>query len=345
MKKKTRNLIVLCLCLVILLVGYNFLDTWKEKQETKVSQTEEEELIEVTEFEVADIASYSYRNSEYEIGFALTEEGYVNTEDAKFPAEESTVESQILAIAELEALLQVTGTDKAEYGLAEPQIAIEVVLESGTNRNFYIGDIALFEDAYYVLDVENDAIFLCEASIYDTFSVAWTKLVAKEEMSKPASDTIISVALETEDEAVFVLSYDETLEHPWQLTTADGTFDCDTDAVTDRLGNFSTYSVSKTIEYSCDDFSEYGLEPAATKVTVTYLVTDDAGVETEETLVFEFAAEETEDGVYYTRINHSDFVYGVTSFYMGELSEFELEELLYVEEETEEEADITLTEE
>ena len=339
MKKKTKNLMALCLVFVVFLGGYGFVDEWKAKQEAKESETEETEQTPVTEFEVGDITSYSYENSEYSIGFLLTEDGYVNAEDAEFPTEESTVENQILAIADLEALQLVTGTDKAEYGLTEPQIKVVVALEDGTERNFYIGDAALFEEAHYVLDVENDMIFLCDSLVYDAFAVEEQELLAKEEMRKPAADDITYVSMKMGGETVFTVTYDETLERPWQLTTVDGTFDGDTDAVTDWLSVYGSYSVSEVIEYACNDFSAYGLEPAAINVTVRYLVTDEAGTQTEETLVFEIAANETEDGLYYTRINGSDYVYSITNYYMTELTEFVLDDLMYIEETVEEETE------
>lgn len=344
MKKKTKNLVMLCLVFVILLGGYGFVDEWKTKQEAKEQEVEETERIEVTEFEVSDIASYFYENAEYSVGFRLTEDGYLNAEDAAFPTKESTIETQILTIADLEALQLVTGTEKEEYGLTEPQLKVLVVLEDGTERNFYVGDAALFEDAHYVLDVENDVIFLCDSLLYDSFVVEKHELLEMEEMKKPTTEEITFVSIEMDGEAVLAVTYDETLERPWQLTTADGTFDGDTDAVTDWLSVYGSYSVSKAVEYSCNDFSVYGLNPAAIRVTVRYLTTDEAGARSEETLVFEFAADETEDGLYYTRINGSDYVYEVTSYYKTELTEFVLEDLLYIEETDEEETEESFSE-
>ena len=347
MKKKTKKLIALSLTLVCLLGVYFGVDEWKARQEAKESETEEVQTITVTGFQIAEIASYTYENSAYEIGFALTQDGYVNTEDATFPVVESTVESQLAAIAGLEALQVVTGEDKAEYGLNEPQVKITVYLEEGTNRQFHIGDKALFEDAYYVLDVEQNTIYLCESSFMDVFSVEWSDFVAKEEMVKPAADTITMVAIETDGEAVFGIKYEEAMEQPWQITTPDGTFAGDTDAVTTWLGAYSSYLVNKAVTYHCTDFSQYNLEPAATKATIRYTETMEDGTTQERTLVFEFAAEETEDGIFYTRINGSEYVYGVTSYYKSELTEYVLEELLYVEdvEETTETEESTTTEE
>ncbi len=180
MKKKTKNLLVLVLFLAVLVGGYFALDlipedTGEEEQDTAV------EPVEVTEFATEDIAFYCYYNSVYEMGFNITEEGYTHYRDELFPANADSVENQLAAVGNLTALQVVEGTDKAEYGLDSPQTTIAVTLKDGTERTFFIGDSALFEAADYLLDVENNVIYLIEEDLYDEFNVEEEAMKLQEE--------------------------------------------------------------------------------------------------------------------------------------------------------------------
>lgn len=350
MKKKTKNLLVLVAVLVLLIGGYFALELIPEdtgEEEDTVTET-----IEVTEFSREDIASYSYYNSAYEIGFEVTEDGYAHWQDELFPVNATGVEAQLTAVGDLTALQVVDGTDKSEYGLDSPQVTIALTLKDGTERTFFIGDSALFEAADYLLDVENNIIYLIEETLYSKFTYDWTELVEKEEFSKPTTDQILDVTVETAGVETFSITYDETKEQPWQLTTTEGTFDGDSDAVLDAIGAFDSYIVKATVEYNCSDFSQYGLEEPVTKVTVHYTEADEAVAEDTEavagetkTLTFEFGNVDSDADVAYVRINGSSFVYTMSEYYSESVSVFDLETLKYQPEEVTEDTAETTTEE
>ncbi len=332
MKKKTKQLLILCAVFLLLLIGYELLDVWQEHQEEKETETETEEIA-ITDFISSEVTAYHYKNGEYEIGFTINGTDYINSEESAFPVNKTTVATQILTISNLQALQIVTNTDKSEFGLDDPEITITVLLSDGRERNFYVGDRALFEDGYYVLDVENDVIYLAEEAVYTEFTEEWSALLAMEEMQKPTADQIVELSLEKNGEQTLLLTYDETQEIPWKIVAGEEELDGDSDGISTALGVFKNYSVKSAVTYCCEDFSAYGLSPAETVVSVTYLVTEEDGEERKETLRFEFSEEE--EGIYYVRINESDYVYKMTSYYKENLTDFSAEELKAEEIETE----------
>lgn len=332
MKKKTKSLLLLVVLLVVLTGGYFALDFLPEATEEETDTTTEP--VEVTEFSAEDIAFYCYNNSTYEMGFNITDEGYVHYKDEAFPLNASGVDAQLAAIGNLEALQMVEGTDKSEYGLDSPQITIAVLLKDGTERTFYIGDSALFEAADYLLDVENSIIYLVEEDLYDEFNCTWSSMVLQEEKVSVSSDCILDVTVEIDGVQTMYIAYDETRENPWQLTTAGGTFDGDSEAVTDAIGIYHSYSLGTTIEYACTDFSRYGLDEPITVVTVRYTEEGETEIQT---LKFEFGNVNADSGVSYVRMNGSSYVYGMSEYYAEGMSVFELEDLKYQAEESTEE--------
>ena len=331
MKKKTRNLLLLLALLLVVGAGYFAIDLIPE--ETVEEEETVDETIKIADFSADKIEFYCYSNSEYEMGFNITEDGYVHYKDEAFPVNTASVEKQLSAMESMTALQVIDSTDKAEYGLDVPSITLAVTLIDGTERTFFFGDLAPLYEGYYVLDVENNVIYLAESTLYNQLDSLWSSMVQQEEMVKPAVEQIVDVTVETAGVTTTYITYDETKEQPWQLTTPDGTFDGDTDAVTTALGAYSAYSLLSTIEYNCTDFAQYGLEEPVTTVTVRYTDSEDANVKS---LVFEFGNIDTENNnVSYVRINGSDYVYSMSEYYAESVSVFTAEELKYQPETTE----------
>ena len=198
MKKKTKKLIWLVLFFIVLLAGYFALDYLPEKTEEDVAETVAE-TIAVTTFSEEDIVSYRYSNADHEMELAVTEDGYVNTADALFEVNGDKAAAQISAIANLTALQKIDNTDKSEYGLDAPEITITVTLSDGTERNLYIGDSALFEAADYLLDVENDSIYLIDETLYSAFNCTLEEMEVQEEVEATEETEVTDEAQETEE--------------------------------------------------------------------------------------------------------------------------------------------------
>lgn len=334
MKKKTKNLMVLLILLVVLVAGYFAVDLLPEN--TAETETFETESIPVADFTEEEIASYCYNNGDYEMGFLVTAEGYVHYREEAFPVNASAVDKQISAIAGLTALQKTDSTDKAEYGLDMPGITVAVTLTDQTERTFFFGDRALFEDAYYLLDVEQNVIYLAESELYKQLQTSWSMMVQPEEKVLVSTEQIMDVAVETAGVQTMVISYDETKEQPWQLTTPEGTCDGDSEAVLAALGAFKSYDFSSTIEYACTDFAKYGLDRPITTVTVRYTEEESGEVNS---LVFEFGNIDAETEEAYVRVNGSPYVYSMTEYEAEAVSVFDTELLKYQPEEAVEETE------
>lgn len=321
MKKKTKTLLVLVAMFVLLIGGYFALDFLPEDA---VDEDIIEETIEVAEFTAEDIAFFCYKNPDYEMGFTCTEEGYVHYEDEAFPVNADVVEMQLAVIGTLTALRKLDGTDRAEYGLDTPSVTVAVTLKDGTERTFFVGDKALFEEGYYLLDVENNTIYLTDTELYEQFTCGWSSLVQQEEKVLVASEQILDVTVENAGVQTMYIFYEEGKEHPWQITTSEGTFDGDSSAVSDALEAYNSYSLMSTLEYNCDDFAQYGLEEPVTTVMVHYTEEESTEVKT---LLFEFGLVDAETNVSYVRLNGSSYVYGISEYYAESLSVFDVEEL------------------
>lgn len=327
MKKKTKQLFVLACVMLCLLAAYLILPSLLEREdkEEEVGQ----EILDVTEFATEDIASYRYKNEAYEIGFLVTEDGCVNTEDAAFPVNLTTTAGQLVELGTMTYLQIVDNTNKEDFNLANPPITMSVTLKDGSERNFAIGDPAPFDDAYYLLDVEKDIIYLVETDVYSEFATTWTTLVEREEIVSVAADQMIDVTVESDEFEPITVTYDETQEYPWQLEAQTGRYAGNAEAVLEKLGIYSSYIFRYVYEYDVQDLSKYGLTEPSTTVTVRYYEKDANGALTDEvnTLVLEFGSQNVEDDIYYARMNGSSYVYGMSTSYTQKVAQYVVEEL------------------
>ena len=94
MEKKTKNLLVLAGVIVVLLIGYVAM-TFFLKADAKQQEEAKKANLKIIEFKTEDISFYSYENTEYEVGFHVTETGYVHYEDETFPMSEVKLDSQL----------------------------------------------------------------------------------------------------------------------------------------------------------------------------------------------------------------------------------------------------------
>lgn len=334
MKKKTKHLLVLACILICLLIAYLVIPSFMENNEDTEDGETNQEVLDVTEFSTEDIASYSYKNENYEISFLVTDDGCVNTEDANFPVNLSTVAGQLTLLGDMTYLTVVDNTNKEDFNLVNPPVTMTVTLKDGSVRNFAIGDQAPYDSNFYLLDVDKDIIYLVGIDLYSEFTTTWTTLVNKETVVSVATDQIIDVTVESDEFQPITITYDETLEYPWQLSTQEGTFAGDSDLITEKLGIFNTYIFRYVYEYDVQDLDQYGLTDPSTTVTVRYYEKDADGNLTQEigTLTLEYGDQNTTDDIYYARMNGSSYVYGMSTSYTQKVAQYVLDELKYTSE-------------
>ena len=184
MKKKTKNLVLLAVLLMVVTVGYFAIDLIPEKT---VEEQNVEETVKIADFTAEDIVFYCYSNSNYELGFNITENGYVHYKDEAFQADTAAVEAQLTALEGLTAVKKIDSTEKEEYGLDVPSVTVAVTLSDGRARTFFFGDSAPIANGYYLLDVENNVIYLVESSVYLQFDRSLSSMEQQEDTE--ASET------------------------------------------------------------------------------------------------------------------------------------------------------------
>ncbi len=113
-----------------------------------------------------------------------------------------------------EAIIEENCTDLAKFGLAEPEITVDIAYETGTEYRMFIGNEAPTGDVSYVMIDGIDTVFTVRNSALANYSKTTMELVEKTILKNPdTTPTVKKLTVSREDtEKDLVLEYDITSE-------------------------------------------------------------------------------------------------------------------------------------
>jgi hypothetical protein len=113
-----------------------------------------------------------------------------------------------------EAIIEENCTDLAKFGLAEPEITVDIVYETGTEYRMFIGNEAPTGDVSYVMIDGIDTVYTVRNSALANYSKTAMELVEKTILKNPdTAPTVKKLTVSREDtEKDLVLEYDITSE-------------------------------------------------------------------------------------------------------------------------------------
>lgn len=316
-KKRKKFFFVLFLLLLLagLVGGYFLAVKLREKKETQKADEEEKQLAEnkketflISDYTFYEVSSIEYTNQEGTFGLykTVTENGNVwhRTGDDEFPVKNEKILFIIGSFCRMLGTTKIPGAeaDLSEYGIKDSNLKVKITLDDGRTQSFRFGNKAPYSEGYYLLDETSGDVFVVDTDIFNEFSTKEIELVEPGDFPTTTKETILKVTVEQEGK--------EPIEY-LPLTGADGTvtypqifYDCE------------KFIATTLQDYRCEDYSIYGLSPAKATLTVEYLEgkLDENGEQSfsDKSIVVEFG-DKTESGNTYIRVNHSDFVFIMTS--------------------------------
>lgn len=113
-----------------------------------------------------------------------------------------------------EAIIEENCNDLAKFGLAEPEITVDIVYETGTEYRMFIGDEAPTGDVSYVMIDGIDTVYTVRNSALANYSKTQMELVERTILKSPdVVPTVKKLTISREGtEKDIVLEYDETSE-------------------------------------------------------------------------------------------------------------------------------------
>ncbi len=188
MKKQKKQLIALCILLLICIVAWVGLTKWNKSQEQKKQEEEESSKVTVTDVNTEDVNAFSYQYNNETLSFVKEDDTWYYEADKSISLDQDTMETLIATTAQLTAEQEIKDyEDLSEYGLETPSNTITLTTGDGTTT-LLIGNKNDMLSQYYVKTNQSDSIYLAGSAVYTTYQKGIADLTVTESTEKSATE-------------------------------------------------------------------------------------------------------------------------------------------------------------
>lgn len=188
MKKQKKQLIALCILLLICIVAWVGLTKWNKSQEQKKQEEEEVSKVMVTDITTEDINAFSYQYNNETLSFVKEDGTWYYEADKSISLDQNTMETLVATAAQLTAEQKIKDyEDLSEYGLDTPSNTITLTTGDGTTT-LLIGNKNDMLSQYYVKTDQSDSIYLAGSAVYTTYQKGIADLTVTESTEESATE-------------------------------------------------------------------------------------------------------------------------------------------------------------
>lgn len=188
MKKQKKQLIALCVLLLICIVAWVGLTKWNKSQEQKKKEEEEASKVTVTDVNTEDVNAFSYQYNNETLSFVKEDDTWYYEADKSISLDQDTMETLIATTAQLTAEQEIKDyEDLSEYGLETPSNTITLTTGDGTTT-LLIGNKNDMLSQYYVKTNQSDSIYLAGSAVYTTYQKGIADLTVTESTEESATE-------------------------------------------------------------------------------------------------------------------------------------------------------------
>ncbi|MDK2807784.1 MAG: hypothetical protein PWP24_518, partial [Clostridiales bacterium] len=324
-RKQMTLLFTLLFCMLGLILAYVLLG--KQSNQTKVSEGEDANEIELYSLDTDQTKSLTITNENGTLSLIKKENAWHLTDNESFPVDETNIATMLNTLKKVNAskLVVEDAKDKSEYGLDQPSVIIEITLENGVSAKIELGSKVPVKGGYYgVIDGEK-TIYVMDETYYTNFTYKKSDLMlaplAPSIDAEKITDLKITSGNKTDFEAL--LNNDAT----WTILGAyKSNVRGDSSKLSSLFANYSSISYGDCVEYDCKDASAYGIGTDSKKIEIQYMeedsdrnTSDDSSASTTtsdanetKTVPRQFKlliGKEDGDGNYYVQAEDSGYVY------------------------------------
>lgn len=188
MKKQKKQLIALCILLLICIVAWAGLTKWNKSQEQKKQEEEEASKVTVTDVATEDVNAFSYQYNNETLSFVKEDGTWYYEADKSISLDQDTMETLVATVAQLTAEQEIKDyEDLSEYGLETPLNTITLTTGDGTTT-LLIGNKNDMLSQYYVKTDQSDSIYLAGSAVYTTYQKGIADLTVTESTEESATE-------------------------------------------------------------------------------------------------------------------------------------------------------------
>lgn len=284
MKKKQKIVkLVVAFLVLILLVGGYILTMQLNKGEDAEEDTEEEDFV-VTTVEKDDITQLVYDQDGEEIVLKKKGKKWVTPNDPACPVNTYTVDAMKNSMEEVKASRKIEAdkVDEQEYGFKKPSKVITYTTKDGEEVTFTLGKLNSVVDKYYFRMTGDDAAYLIDTTMYNSFDYNLLELAEVEEYPSVGSQDVAEYKLTYQGKTMYIVDSkdaahkknEDTIPDPvWKSGTDRANLKkMDTDTADKMIQAVIGLTNSECVTYNRTEKEEkkYGLDKPVMTLTVNY---------------------------------------------------------------------------
>lgn len=202
MSKSRKQILIASLALVVILGCYFGVKEYGEEAEKKQQEEEAASIVQVTDFEIADVTAFSYTSADLKVSFTLDGEEWKNDAEPELKIDTEKIESFLENFNAIESDNELAASeDREEFGLKEPNSSITFQFSDGESLTCSVGEYNDVMDVYYFMTDAGDSVYTVPGTVANKLSNTADNFVAEEEAAEEENETEAEIEPEEEDNA------------------------------------------------------------------------------------------------------------------------------------------------
>ncbi|MSS62604.1 DUF4340 domain-containing protein [Velocimicrobium porci] len=312
-KKQTVVLGILIFLMILLGVGYGAI-----KKINAVKEAEKEQSIELYHLDTEKAKKIIITNENGTIELTKKASNWIFAGDSSLPIDADKVDNILSLVKVINANSEVTdGTEElSQYGLEKPEQSIYIELTNGVKAKVSFGTEVPILGGYYCLVDDGTKVYTMGEELYQAILRNKMDFVKMEKIPSIESKNVKK--LELTNRKGKAVTIQKISDGSFVIKGAyDKTVTGNSEAILGLFENYGELAFDNCVEYSCKDFSQYGLENPEQSLKITYTVKKDKKNVKEQYILY--VGNKSEDGSYYVTPEGSAYVYQMEEDILDEL--------------------------
>lgn len=193
MGRNRKQMLVASFVLIAILACYFGVNEYSASLTKKQEAEEAAKIIQVTDFEIADVMAFSYQSADLEVGFTLDGENWKCTTDETLEIDTEKVETFLENFNAIESENEITDTeDVSQFGLDSPNSSIIFEFADGESLTCYVGEYNEVMSVYYFMTDAGNSIYTVDGTVANKLSNTADNFIVVEEEEEAAEEETVS---------------------------------------------------------------------------------------------------------------------------------------------------------
>lgn len=283
-KKNQIKLISLLLALVLLTgfyIWYSNRDKFGKKTDEDSNVSGEDTSLVIADMDLELVETIHFISENTDMTLVLENDVWKSEADKDLPINQNHVFDMLSLVDEVKALHLVNENpeDIEQYGLAKPDIYIEIMQSDNKSLKINLGYQAAGAKGNYAKLEGNDGVYVLPSSYKTSFAYSETEMTNIGYGLAIESSSIYHVQVLQKDGEDFELIFDPDATYQKHLSEMfswlilkpyDEIYAADNAKVAELLPNYDSFNFDLCIEYQAEDFGKYGLEEPNASILIEY---------------------------------------------------------------------------